>query len=318
MCGNDLDAFVLFSSAAATWGGAGQGAYAAANASLDAIALDRASRGLPATSIAWGAWSGAGMGDGETGATLRRHGVLAMPAEPALAAMKTAVDGGEPCLTIAGIDWARFAPTFTVHRPSPLLDEIPEARTADAEPAVDTATLRADLAAMPGYERRGRVLEVVRTQAALVLGHAAAVDVEADRAFRDLGFDSLSAVQLRDRLRAATGLPLPATAVFDHPTPAALADHVLAELLPGGSGTDGTDGTDGTPEPDDPEEREIRRSLASIPVHRLRAAGVLDLLLRLAKGDETDETPGAGVSSLDAMAGEDLLRLVAAGEEDPS
>ncbi|TDP92870.1 acyl transferase domain-containing protein [Labedaea rhizosphaerae] len=292
VCG-PLDAFILFSSAAATWGGAGQGAYAAANASLDALAVDRARRGLPATSIAWGAWAGAGMGDGGTGEALRRHGVLAMAPEAALAAMKQAVDTGESCVTVAGIDWSRFAPTFTLHRPSPLLAEIPEARPD--EPAADAVAL--DLTAVPGYERLDRVLDVVRSQAAIVLGHAGAAEVEPDRPFRDLGFDSLSAIQLRDRLRAATGLPLPATAVFDHPTPAALAEHVLGLLCPDEVIVEDADA-------------HVRRALASIPVARLREAGVLDLLLRLANGD----TPEPQVDDLDAMGGEDLLRLVASGE----
>ncbi len=315
LCGAGVEAFVLFSSAAATWGGAGQGAYAAANASLDAVALGRAARGLPATSIAWGAWAGAGtgggmgggMGAGATGEALRRHGVLAMAAQPALAAMKRAVDTGEPCVTVAGVDWARFAPTFTLHRPSPLLADLPEARVAEPEPAADTGALRAELAALPGHEREDRALELVRAQAAIVLGHDSAAGVEPDRAFRDLGFDSLSAVQLRDRLRAGTGLPLPATAVFDHPTPAALAGHVLTLLCP--------DGDTGPAEP--AEDAAVRRALASIPLSRLREAGVLDLLLRLAGGEEP-EPAAADPDALDAMDGESLLRLAtaASGERD--
>ncbi|MGX7825880.1 SDR family NAD(P)-dependent oxidoreductase [Actinokineospora sp. 24-640] len=303
LCG-DVEAFVLFSSAAATWGGSGQGAYAAANAALDAIAVGRAARGLPATSIAWGAWAGAGMGDGGTGEALRRRGVLAMAAEPALAAMKHAVDTGEPCATVACVDWSRFAPTFTLHRPSPLLADLPEARAAEPEPAAGGETLRTDLAALPDYERRDRVLAVVRTQVAVVLGHAGAGEVEPGRPFRDLGFDSLSAVRLRDRLRAATGLPLPATAVFDHPTPALLAEHLLTLLSPDGAGE---------PDPDE----DIRRALAGIPLSRLREAGVLDLLLRLAGGDEP-ATTAVGADPLDAMDGESLLRLVTAGERDLS
>ncbi|WP_417281550.1 SDR family NAD(P)-dependent oxidoreductase [Actinophytocola glycyrrhizae] len=302
LCG-DLEAFVLFSSAAATWGGAGQGAYAVANAALDAVAESRAARGLPATAIAWGPWAGPGMGEGTTGEALRRRGLPPMQAEPALAAMKDAVDSGDPCATVACVDWARFAPAFTARRPSPLLADLPEAATGERETEVDDAALRADLAALPEWERRERLAEVVRAQAAVVLGHAGAAEIEPGRPFRDLGFDSLSAVRLRDRLRAATGLPVAATAVFDHPTPARLAEHlfthVTAPLVTGGPAESGADA-------------EVRRTLAAIPVSRLREAGLLDLLLRLASGAE--EPAPAAADSLDDMDGESLLRLVAAGE----
>jgi NAD(P)-dependent dehydrogenase (short-subunit alcohol dehydrogenase family) len=304
LCG-DLEAFVLFSSAAATWGGAGQGAYAAANAALDAVAENRAARGLPATAIAWGPWAGPGMGEGSTGDALRRRGLPPMQAEPALAAMKHAVDSGDPCVTVACVDWARFAPAFTARRPSPLLADLPEAATEerDTEAVRDAAALRADLTALPEWERGERLSEVVRAQAAVVLGHAGAAEIEPGRPFRDLGFDSLSAVRLRDRLRAATGLPVAATAVFDHPTPARLAEHLLthvtAPLVTAGPAESGADA-------------EVRRTLATIPVSRLREAGVLDLLLRLASGAE--EPAPAAVDPLDEMDGESLLRLVAAGE----
>jgi len=296
LCG-DLEAFVLFSSAAATWGGAGQGAYAAANAALDGVAESRAARGLPATSIAWGPWAGPGMGEGATGEALRRRGLPPMPAEPALAAMKHAVDSGDPCATVACVDWARFAPAFTARRPSPLLADLPEAAADERETAAGAAVLRADLAALPEWERRERLSEIVRAQAAVVLGHTGAAEIEPGKPFRDLGFDSLSAVRLRDRLRAATGLPVATTAVFDHPTPARLAEHLATHLV-----------TDRPPEPG--ADAEIRRTLAAIPVSRLREAGLLDLLLRLASGAEEP----AAADSLDDMDGESLLRLVAAGE----
>ncbi|MGB3441714.1 MAG: beta-ketoacyl reductase, partial [Actinophytocola sp.] len=277
----------------------GQGAYAAANAALDAVAENRAARGLPATAIAWGPWAGPGMGEGATGEALRRRGLPPMQAEPALAAMKHAVDSGDPCATIACVDWARFAPAFTARRPSPLLADLPEAATGEREPEADAAALRAELAALPAWERGDRLAEIVRTQAAVVLGHAGAAEIEPGRPFRDLGFDSLSAVRLRDRLRATTGLPVAATAVFDHPTPARLAEHLATHLV-----------TDRPPEPESGADAEIRRALASIPVPRLREAGVLDLLLRLASGAGEP----AEADSLDDMDGESLLRLVASGE----
>ncbi len=318
--GLPLEAFVLFSSAAATWGGAGQGAYAAANAHLDALAQRRRAHDLPATSIAWGSWDGSGMGEGDTADQLRRRGVLAMAPDLAVTAMWQAIGQSDPdpCVTVAGIDWTRFAPAFTIARPSPLLGELPEARTGTA-PAhqdrhrADTGQLRAKLSALPVQQRENEVLELVQTQAAIVLGHADSGDVAADRAFRDLGFDSLSAVQMRDRIETVTGLALSATAVFDHPTPAALARELLAELLP--------DGADA--EPASPEEARIKRTLAAIPLSRLREAGLLDILLRLAEtGDtetgKTDAEASFNADALDAMDGESLLKLVAGDEGDRS
>ncbi|MDI5974381.1 type I polyketide synthase [Streptomyces sp. SL13] len=315
--GTELDAFVLFSSAAATWGGAGQGTYAAANAHLDALARERRALGLPATSIAWGSWQGPGMGDGATAEQLRRRGVLSMDPPAALTALWQAVERSDtdPCVTIAGVDWARFAPAFTIARPSPLLAELPEARPAapTARGRADTAELRARLTVLPPQQRESELLQLVQTQAALVLGHADSRAVEADRAFRDLGFDSLSAVQMRDRIDTVTGLALPATAVFDHPTPAALAGRLLDELFP-----EGADTGSGSP-----HDQRIKQTLARIPLSRLREAGLLDILLRLAEtGDagpeHTDTAAEFSADALDAMDGESLLKLVAGDEGDPA
>ena len=121
--GLDLDAFVLFSSASATWGSGLQAGYGAANAFLDGLAEHRRARGLPATSVAWGLWGGGGMGAGETGAQLERRGLKTMDPALALGLLGQAVDGGEALLTVADVDWGRFAPAFTVRRPSPLLSE---------------------------------------------------------------------------------------------------------------------------------------------------------------------------------------------------
>jgi acyl transferase domain-containing protein/NAD(P)-dependent dehydrogenase (short-subunit alcohol dehydrogenase family)/acyl carrier protein len=301
LCG-DVEAFVLFSSAAATWGGAGQAAYAAANAHLDAIAHRRGTRGLPATSIAWGTWAGAGMGENGAAEHLLRRGVRTMSPELALTALAQAVEHGDRCVTIADVDWSRFVPTFTMARPSPLLAGL-WAPTA-TEPLVDSAVLRGKLAELPVRPREDALVELVAEHAAILLGHTDAADIEPERAFRDLGFDSLSAVQMRDRLTAATGIALPAAAVFDHPTPAALAHQLLVELFPD------------TAEPDgDPEETRLRDALASIPLSRIRSAGLLDILLRMASTDEP-EPAGDTVSDLDAMDGESLLAMIGTG--DPS
>ncbi|MBP2329148.1 acyl transferase domain-containing protein/D-arabinose 1-dehydrogenase-like Zn-dependent alcohol dehydrogenase/acyl carrier protein [Kibdelosporangium banguiense] len=229
----DVDAFVLLSSNAGVWGGAGQGAYAAANAHLDALAQRRRARGLAATSIAWGSWAGDGMA-ARDGAEehLRRRGVRPLAPDTALAALAEVLAHDETFLAIADVDWSRFGKSFTALRPSHLLDEIPGARQEE-EPAqpVDQR-----LVGLPDGERRQVLAELVRTHAAAVLGYSGPGAVEPGKPFRDLGFDSLAAVEFRTRLTGATGLRLPATAVFDYPTPRELADHLAAEL-----GADDTD-----------------------------------------------------------------------------
>ncbi|WP_326954598.1 SDR family NAD(P)-dependent oxidoreductase [Amycolatopsis sp. NBC_01286] len=231
----ELDAFVLFSSIAGTWGGAGQSAYAAGNAFLDALAQARHAAGLPATSVAWGPWAEAGMATGDAAEHLRRRGVTPMVPRFAVTALARAVAGDDPVVTVADVDWARFAPGFTAARPSPLLGELPEVRAAlDSRPAaepVELSALQRRLAGASASERSAVLLDLVRHQVAGVLGYAGTDAVEPGRAFRELGFDSVMAVELRDLVESATGLRLPATLVFDHPNPLALADLLAAELF---------------------------------------------------------------------------------------
>ncbi|MGP4111966.1 SDR family NAD(P)-dependent oxidoreductase [Streptomyces sp. 4N509B] len=235
----DLDAFVLFSSIAGTLGVPGQGNYAPGNAFLDALAETRHADGLVATSVAWGAWADGGMAAQEDVADLlRRHGLPEMAPERALAALQQAVDAGEPCVSVVEIDWERFFLAFTASRTRPLLHDIPEvrqiraatARRESAEPG--GGALRDRLAEATAPERDRILLDLVRAHVAAVLGHAGAEAVEAGRAFKALGFDSLTGVEIRNRLNGATGLRLPATAVYDYPTPAALAGYIRARLLP--------------------------------------------------------------------------------------
>jgi len=208
----DLDAFVLFSSLAGVVGSPGQANYAAANAHLDAVATARAAEGLPATSLAWGPWAEDGMADDERVAgRLRRAGLPPMDPRPALAALADAVGGPDPVVVVADVDWDRF------------------------RAAGDRGDLLAELAtpaALAGTDpvAPADVAELVVTTVARVLGHSSAAALDPDRAFRDLGFDSLTAVELRNALGAATGLRLPAGLVFDYPTPAALTGHLRAEL----------------------------------------------------------------------------------------
>jgi NAD(P)-dependent dehydrogenase (short-subunit alcohol dehydrogenase family)/acyl carrier protein len=237
--GLDLDAFVLFSSIAATWGSGGQPAYAAANAYLDALAQQRRADGLAALSVAWGPWAGGGMTDAGSAAQLGRRGLPAMDPALAVAVLSQALDDGDEQLTVADVDWARFAASFTIRRPSPLIADLPEvsqalsvAEAADAGAADSKSALAERLAGLPAAEQVRTLTGLVLAEAAAVLGHGSAEEAQEiaeGRAFRDLGFDSLTAVEFRDQLSRVTGLRLPATLVFDYPTPSALAEYIWSE-----------------------------------------------------------------------------------------
>ncbi|MEV6907555.1 type I polyketide synthase [Amycolatopsis sp. NPDC051071] len=231
-----LDAFVLFSSNAAVWGAAGQGAYAAGNAFLDALAEQRRARGRAATSIAWGVWGGGSgmMRAGEEDFVVRR-GMRLMDPETAVSALMRSVELDDTFVSVADMDWSRFLPGFRAARPRPLFDDLPEARELLAADAVEAAEvvggLAATLSTVAEADRLSVVQELVREVAAAVLGHSGAGRIDPDTAFRDLGFDSLTALELRNQLAAATGVKLPATLVFDHPSTTAVARLLLAETV---------------------------------------------------------------------------------------
>jgi acyl carrier protein len=231
----ELEAFVLFSSGAAVWGSSGQAAYAAGNAFLDALAHQRRARGLAATAVAWSSWA-SGMVDAELSAILRRIGAPAMEPRLAIRALQQALDYDDSHVVVADIDWARFAPTYTLARPRPLLDALPEVRAildggGETEQAGEPELI-AKLAGMSEAEQTRALLDVIRKQVGVVLGYDDATTLEPARAFKDLGFDSVSAVDLRTRLSSATGRKLPTTMVFDHANPKALAEFLRAELAP--------------------------------------------------------------------------------------
>ncbi|PXX51904.1 ketoacyl-synthetase-like protein, partial [Nocardia tenerifensis] len=232
----DLDAFVLFSSGAGVWGGGGQGAYAAANAYLDALARARRDRGRHALAVAWGTWDGDGMAADEAGKALHRLGLPPMPAELAVAALHRALDRDDTHLVVADIAWNRFAPTLSAARRRPLIGDLAEARAVLDEPdraasPTDATAWQRAMSGLSAADRRRAMLDLVRAEVATVLGHDSPDAVSPRAAFRDLGVDSLTAVQLRNRLRTTTGVAMPATLVFDHPSPAALVDHLERTLL---------------------------------------------------------------------------------------
>ncbi|WP_157840451.1 type I polyketide synthase, partial [Streptomyces sp. TOR3209] len=227
----DLTAFVLFSSASAVLGAAGQGNYAAANAYLDALAAHRRSNDLPAVSLAWGLWAehegmARGLGDAEL-TRISRIGVTALSAEDGMRLFDAGCAGDQSQLVPMRVDTAALRARRD-HLPAPMWSLVPErTRAARTQPA---ASLRDRLAELTAPERKRTVLNLVRNAVADTLGHNAADGAPPDQSLDAAGFDSLTAVEFRNRLSAVTDLRLPATLTYDHPTPAAIAEHILTRL----------------------------------------------------------------------------------------
>ncbi|MEU8878351.1 SDR family NAD(P)-dependent oxidoreductase, partial [Streptomyces javensis] len=229
----DLSAFVLFSSFSGTVGAAGQANYAAANATLDALAQWRRGAGLPATSVAWGPWADNGMAEAVAD-RWRRHGLPAMDPESAVATLEQSVNHpATTALIVADVEWDTLAGTMADTRSRRLLHALTAHGSPDTANEVTTTegSLRRRLAGLGTTEQDRVLLEFVRSHVAAVLGHRRPEAIEADRAFKELGFDSLAAVNLRNRLNAATGLSLPSTLLFDHPTATALVKLLRTEVL---------------------------------------------------------------------------------------
>ena len=235
--GAELTHFVLFSSVAATLGSPGQANYAAANGSLDALAQRRRSEGLPATSIAWGLWEResamtVGLGEADR-ARMGRQGIAPITDERGLELFDQALRAASPLAVALTLDRAALHSQAAAGMLPPLLSQL--VRAGSRRRSAAAGELAGRLASLPEAEREAYALEAVRGEVATVLGHGSASEVDPDRAFKEMGFDSLAAVELRNRLNAATGLRLGATAVFDYPSPAKLAAHLLAEASESGA-----------------------------------------------------------------------------------
>ncbi|MEV8231361.1 beta-ketoacyl synthase N-terminal-like domain-containing protein, partial [Streptomyces sp. NPDC079167] len=232
----DLSMFTLFSSAAGVFGGAGQANYAAANAFLDALAEVRRAEGLAGQSLAWGPWAESGMlgslGDADT-QRMARDGVMPLSAPDGLSLFDAASGTGAAALVPIKLDRAalrRLASTGAV--PALLQNLVRMHRTRAGHTGAARGAVLADRVAALAPADRARLVDgLVQAEVATVLGHASSHEIEATQAFKELGFDSLTAVELRNRLTAVTGLQLPATLVFDYPTPADLAAFLLSQAL---------------------------------------------------------------------------------------
>ncbi|WSK74484.1 SDR family NAD(P)-dependent oxidoreductase (plasmid) [Streptomyces sp. NBC_01276] len=315
----ELTAFVLFSSFGAAYGSAGLGNYTPGNTFLDALAEQRRALGLPATAVVWGTWEGSGMADNGVGERARLQGVWELPPELATAALQQSLDHEETAPVIIDIRWDSFSLGTNTERNSPLFEMVPEAArllaraeataAAEAEEADGAAdALLHRLTGLPAAEQDRLLLDLVRKQAASVLGHGttgpeALAAVGPQRAFRELGFDSLSAVELRNRLGAATGLSLPSTLVFDHPTPVELAALLRTELL------GDTDGLDPLLDEIDRLGGALAAAAQATPEDRGRISGRLHALLAAWNATGADAAP-ASDADLDSASDSELFDLL--------
>ncbi|MEV0186803.1 SDR family NAD(P)-dependent oxidoreductase, partial [Streptomyces sp. NPDC050625] len=313
-----LAAFVVFSSLAGLVGSAGQASYAAANSFLDAFSAHRRREGLPAISLAWGVWEQSGaMTDGlaeADRARMARSGVLPLPPEEGLRLFDAALASDEAVLAPVRIDVGALRageapPVLRALVPAAAGRRTARAASASSASSVSSGSSLAErLEGLPEAEREKTVLDLVRAEVAAVLGHASDRTIRPEHAFQDLGFDSLTAVELRNRLNKAAGLRLPATLVFDHPTPALLARHIFTE-------------TAGAAEPAlvdslladlDRVEQELVTKLAASEA-RDRILSKLQGLLAIAGefGKTPDqEGPGMGGSDLESATDDEVFDLL--------
>ncbi|XUN53323.1 KR domain-containing protein [Streptomyces lividans] len=304
----DLSAFVLFSSSVGVVGGPGQSNYAAANAFLDALAEHRTRLGLPAKSLAWGLWDlGHGINAGLDANDLKRftrEGFRQVSPEAGTALFDAALDGSAATVVALPADLSAMRAHGRVPAVFGALVRVANRRTAQSG-TVAAESFAQRLAGLSVPERRQAALDLVRAEVAAALGHSGPDAVPAERAFQEMGFDSMTAVELRNRLIAASGARLAAAVVFDHPTPEALAEHLLGEVAPEAAG-----------DPAQPLLSELDRLEASLSAlagdGRARSAVSVRLqtiLSRLNEAAGPDESSDV-VSSLDSASADDLFDFI--------
>ncbi|MBO3682726.1 beta-ketoacyl reductase, partial [Streptomyces sp. NEAU-YJ-81] len=308
----DLSAFVLFSSAAGTFGSSGQGNYAAANAYLDALAQHRAAQGLPAISLGWGMWAQdegmtAQLGDTDH-RRLARDGLAALFPAEGMELFDTALRTAEPMVLPIKLDLGALRAQAATGAVPPLLRGLvpqprrirQKARSAHAHDA-DALTVR--LAGAGSADRQAILVDLVRQEAAYVLGYASVGRIGPDAAFTDVGFDSLTVIELRDRLLARTGLRLPATFAFDFPTPLTLADHLTTRL-----------GADTIQDPVLAEVARLEELVAARPPDGAKGTGAAARLRALAAKLSTDAPGPLGgtdiEATLEAASVDDVLAFI--------
>ncbi len=298
---SNLSAFVLFSSVMGVLGGPGQANYAAANSFLDALAAHRRARGLPAVSLAWGGWSDTGVVDRLQDSDLERSaglGIGGLSSHEGLQLFDAALRMDRPLVVPMRLDTLALRARAKAGVLSVLMQGLIRLPSRDASQAPGSLARR--LASTAAEGREEVALEAVCAETASILGYASVQEVNPRSAFKQLGMDSLGAVELRNRLNLLTGLRLPSTLVFDRPTPVALANHLLGQLTP-----------EESPQRAETScgEADIRQALASIPLDRLRREGLLEPLMRLA-GEESEHGSVASdekAELIDAMGVEELV-----------
>jgi short-subunit dehydrogenase/acyl carrier protein len=292
--GLDLSEMILFSSFAGIIGSPRRASYAAANTFLDALAAHRRAQGLPAISLAFGVWEKVtGMTDDAERAraaeSLRRsEGLLPIPDEQGLELIDTARNTSQALLVPVRLDNTALRSLAKASVLPTVLQGLVRTSTRRASDTRDS--LAKKLAQTPEPEWEETILELVKSHVADVLGHTSPTQLDPQRPFKELGFDSLAAVELRNRLNQTTNLKLPSTLTYDHPTPVAIAKHIRAAI--GGAGKTRT-----------PEEK-VREAIASIPLTRLENSGLLNVLLELAdaNGDKPGSEPRSSKTDVDGIS----------------
>jgi acyl carrier protein len=297
----ELSQFVLFSSVAATLGSPGQANYAAANAFLDALAAQRQAEGLPATSIAWGLWATQSAMTGHLGETdlarMRRAGMAPLSDGQGLELFDAAIASGEPATLATPLELAALRSQARAGELAAPFRAL--VRSAPRRPAGGTPFAQR-LAQASEAEREALVLELVRSEAATVLGHADPTAIEPNRAFKELGFDSLAAVELRNRLSQALEARLPATSLFDYPSPLVLTRFLLTHASQAGAPGAVADG----------ELERLEALLESAPgdarmemLNRLRS-----LVTRVSLDSDTAPEPDG--ADLDSASDDEVIALI--------